>query len=120
MIPPPSELVYSSEPMSAIYMLPFIWLCCWPLQTVDHDGGVEILSGTILVFSVDPNKLIVAADSRIASYSPRAAPNDRYCKIIALSKDTVFFYSGGLAEARQIGSNALLLSANKLARTAFK
>jgi len=75
--------------------------------------------GTILTFYNERGKAFAAADSRF--YNP-IFPNvrdDTGCKIISLSNNVFFFYSGGIAEVRN-ARNEILTSANILAVQSFK
>lgn len=50
----------------------------------------QIGSGTVLVFNLSKDQIVVAADSRIRFNRNAAAPNDSYCKIAAFSHQFVF------------------------------
>lgn len=93
----------------------FISVLC-PTTTSDTQMR-EAFGGTILLFYADKTQVFVAADSRLFS-NGAAPPTNDGCKIISLSDDTIFFYSGGISQVRRYGQ--LIFSANDTARAAFK
>src|SRR5271154_4025576 len=87
-------------------------------KAIGEKSPTVVLSGTILLWSATRDGLIVVVDSRTAQVvGGRLVPTgDEGCKVIAPSKDTLFFYSG-VTEYRLGGiANDLLFSANNLAK----
>lgn len=82
-------------------------------------NNVNVLSGTILAFSLTDQELIVAVDSRMHFGKPGVPATDSACKVIQLSEKAIFFYSGGAGEIRSMSTNELFFSANSLARDSY-
>lgn len=104
------------------YLLAGFYAFALLLTTVESFAlnTVKTKSGTIVVFGVSKNKIIVAADSRS---SGRNAAGDHQCKIITLN-DRTAFSSNGLAgvwvELQPHPSKQIvLMDANGNARSAF-
>jgi hypothetical protein len=97
----------------------FIWLFLLTATSFALDATVKTYSGTIVVFGLSKNKIVVAAESR----STGEEPGDHQCKIITLDDRSVFA-SHGLADAwmepiSRPSKRIVLMDANKEARIAF-
>jgi hypothetical protein len=84
----------------------------------------ETFSGTILAWEATNERVIAMADSRLMKeVNGLAVPaGDNGCKIIGLSKDSFFFYSG-LAEFGRSGSgkpNQVIFSAHQIAKQVYR
>lgn len=81
-----------------------------------------VFSGTILLWTTLDNRVMVVADSRASKQVGHVivSAGDESCKIIAPSKDSLFFY-GGLMEVRATGDlSDLSFSASKLAISSYR
>ena len=100
-------------------MYPFAALTCCLLAGLLCGGDFvkpRISGGTVLLFVAEPRRVVIVADSRLAEGSKPIS--DLGCKIISLSDDTAFFYSGGIAQIRFDHMRKLMI-ANEVARNAF-
>ena len=86
-----------------------------PRSKTTLNDGIQIFGGTIVLFFVVDDKVFVAADSRVHTAADAPLRNDG-CKIISLSNDTIFFYTGGIARVEKHGET--LYSANQAAKDA--
>jgi len=98
----------------------FIWPLLLTVASFALDITVATDSGTIVVFGLSKNKIVVAADSR----STGEHPGDHQCKIIALS-DKFVFASNGLADVSMErisppSKRIVIMDSNDEAEIAFK
>jgi hypothetical protein len=98
------------------YALAALACCLLPFPVCRGDES-KIAGGTILLFEADPGSVIVAADSRLTQGSKPVS--DLACKIISLSDDTLFFYSGGMAQV-DFPSTQNRITANEIGRNTFR
>ncbi|HEY4739364.1 MAG TPA: hypothetical protein VIH76_02080 [Candidatus Acidoferrales bacterium] len=92
----------------ACYLLPF---------SVFRGDESKMAGGSILLFEADPGSVIVVADSRLTQGSKPVS--DLECKIISLSDDTLFFYSGAMAQV-DFSRTQKRVTANEIGRNAFR
>lgn len=103
--------------------LKFIWPLLFATMSCALNTAVVKVSGTIVVFGVSKNKIVVAADSRGKDEAGEYA--DHQCKIITLS-DKFIFASNGMAALRldEISDppqqRFQIMDVNKEARIAFE
>jgi hypothetical protein len=79
---------------------------------------VEVRHGTIMVWEETPNRIIVVADSAMATEGSSGPPQTT-CKIVTLSKDTIFFYTGNLFDVTDRVTGSELFSQRASAIKAF-
>jgi hypothetical protein len=73
--------------------------------------------GTILVFEETTTRVVIVADSKL--YDQQTKKGGYACKIINLSDDTLFFYTGNLFEAINNRTGKVFFSQQAIARTAY-
>ena len=82
-----------------------------------QETTVGFRHGTILVFEQTSTQVIVVVDSRIHDESSKW---DGYaCKVVNLSDDTLFFYTGNLFEAINQRTGKVFFSQQSVARAAY-
>jgi hypothetical protein len=86
-------------------------------STVAQDGSIEPRHGTILLFEKTTAKIMIVSESR--TYDATTEAKGKACKIIELSEDTLFFYTGNLLEAYNRRTGKIIFSQQNLARQAF-
>jgi hypothetical protein len=85
-----------------------------PATTQAQAPPIEIHHGTVLLYEETPTQIIVVADSRLSA----SGIGENTCKIIGLSQDTLFFYTGQLYRAVD-SSGRELLSQQGIARQTY-
>jgi hypothetical protein len=60
------------------------------LLLMTHAAFAQIQHGTIIIFNISKDELVVAADSRQTDVETHGPPNDHYCKIAAFGGQTIF------------------------------
>ena len=63
----------------------------FPLVLLACSASAQIISGTLVVFHIAKDKLVVAGDSRAIF---NGVPDDSYCKIAAFHSNFIYFTSG--------------------------
>lgn len=86
--------------------------------TSGQQRPVEVRHGTIIVWEVSAERIIIAADSRVFS-EKSGKLKDEACKIISLAHDTLFFYTGNLAQAVDTRTGKEIFSQEKSAQEAY-
>jgi hypothetical protein len=102
--------------------LNFIWPLLLTVTSFALNTTVVKHSGTIVVFGLSKNKIVVAADSR--GTGDFGETNDHLCKIIALS-DKFVFASNGMADfsmeaVSPSSKRIVIMDASKEAKLAFE
>jgi len=86
-------------------------------RTPGQDGPVEVRHGTILLYEESSTQVIVVADSKI--HADKSGKDENGCKIVNLSDDTLFFYTGNLFQAVNTRTGSEILSQQKVAHEAY-
>lgn len=101
-----------------MHQFKFIWAVLLTTTSFAHTT-VKTHSGTVVVFGLSKNKIVVAAESR----STGEEPGDHQCKIITLDDRSVFASNGlagaGMDPISRPSKRIVLMDANKEARIAF-
>ncbi|MGH9713563.1 MAG: hypothetical protein ACRD5M_09725 [Candidatus Acidiferrales bacterium] len=87
-------------------------------QSVSQEVPPEWRHGTIIVWDVSPTKIIIVADSGVMS-EVSGKLNEKVCKIASLSYNTLFFYTGNLAQAVDRRTGKEIFSQEVLAEEAY-
>src|SRR5258708_5521618 len=98
----------------AALLLPFILN---PEQASLCNDAIEIHHGTVILWQASPDQVIIVADSR--GYAASNGVKRQICKIIQLSGDTIFFYTGNLAEAIGTRTGKVYFSQSDVAQNAY-
>lgn len=88
-----------------------------PLPTLNQEHTILVAHGTVLVYEQTASQAIIAVDSRVTTQQ-KAKPKQA-CKIVNLSTDTVFFYSGNLFQGFKSRSGNEVFSQQKIASEAY-
>ena len=86
-----------------------------PSAALCQQNSVGIRHGTIVVYEATPTQAIIVADSKL--YDPQTKWSGSACKIINLSDDTLFFFTGNLFEVNKTGKT--IFSQQTVARVAY-
>ncbi len=65
------------------------------IAVMEYSAFAQINSGSVLVFSISKDQLIVATDSRTVDNDGRRPPNDLECKISTFNHQVIFTSIGG-------------------------
>jgi hypothetical protein len=90
-------------------------------QTVGLEKSVGLRHGTVLLYEITANQFVVVADSKLyAEGQSQRAHNNLCCKIVNLSDDTLFFYTGDIFEAVETKTGKRIFSQQEIAKQAFQ
>jgi hypothetical protein len=87
-------------------------MCAW--WAFAQNNPAELRHGTIILYEKSLDQVIVVADSKYHPLDKTA------CKIDQLSADTIFFYTGNLAETINAKTNKIIWSQHMFAAEAYK
>jgi hypothetical protein len=84
-----------------------------------QDRLLEFRHGTIIAWLTAPSRVIIVADSGVKS-EVYGKLSEKACKIVALSPDTIYFYTGNLAQVLDTRTNTEIFSQEHFAREAYQ
>ena len=85
-------------------------------KVLAQENPIQVHHGTVILYEETPTQIILAAHSKLFSGTGRG---ERACKIVGLSQDVLFFYTGQLYKAED-SQGRELLSQQKVARQAYR
>jgi hypothetical protein len=91
-------------------------------RTSGQENALELRHGTILLYVLNPTQFVVVADSKLHVVSDskvNGLGDGLCCKIVNLSHNTLFFYTGNLFEVFD-NTGKTILSQQKAATQAFE
>jgi hypothetical protein len=94
-----------------------IFLFLVPHAVLGQETTAVFPHGTILVYEETTTQVIIVADSKI--YDDKTKWGGYACKIVNLSDDTIFFYTGNLFESFNQRTGKVFFSQQSVARTAY-
>lgn len=93
-----------------------------PGKSVTEEPQSELRHGTIIVWEITTERIIIVSDSGLSHLSAGTVERvgTTACKISNLAGETVFFYTGNLADAINKRTGAEIFSQHAIAREAYR